>query len=81
MKRKQVTCNCSAYPFPHRNHGGKCQSCRHGKNWLGLYEMYVLENRDGEWCDDCAYEEGFRGEPSETLSAWERNRGASWLRG
>lgn len=73
-KKKQVTCYCSAYPFPHRKHGGKCQSCKHGLNWLGLYEEYTLEN--GDWCEDCAYDEGFRGEPSETLSAWERNRGA-----
>lgn len=79
MKRKQVTCYCSAYSFPHRKHGGRCISCRHEKDWRGVYEASVLEY--GEWCEDCAYEEGFRGEPSETLSAWERNRGASWLRG
>lgn len=75
-KKKQVTCYCSAYSFPHRKRGGKCISCRHGLNWLGLYEMYTLENPDGEWCEDCAYEEGFKGEPSETLLAWERNKGA-----
>ncbi|AWD90241.1 hypothetical protein [Dickeya phage Sucellus] len=24
MKRRQVTCNCSVYKFPHRFGGGKC---------------------------------------------------------
>lgn len=23
-KRNQVTCKCDAYPFPHREYGGKC---------------------------------------------------------
>lgn len=25
MKKKQVTCWCDAYPFPHRQGGGKCE--------------------------------------------------------
>lgn len=32
-KRKQETCNCPAYPFPHRKDSGKCgkvERCYHG---------------------------------------------------
>lgn len=76
--KAQETCNCPAYPFPHRWRGGKCDACKHGKDWRGLYEALTLEN--GEWCPDCAYDEGYRGETPETLSAYERNRGATFIR-
>ena len=79
MSKNQITCYCSAYPFPHRKHGGKCLSCRHGINYTSLYDAIILETCD--FCPECAYDDGYRGEPSETLSAWERNRGAGedWL--
>ena len=52
---KQVVCRCSAYKFPHRRHGGKCNSCNHGKNWVGIAEH--LEYNNGEWCEQCAQRE------------------------
>lgn len=70
MAHKQQTCTCTAYPFPHRQGGGNCNSCRHGKDWQGLSAAL---NDEGEWCSDCAAEEGYRGEPSECLTDWERN--------
>ncbi len=51
--------------------GGKCNSCRHGKDWRGLYSALVLE--EGEWCEECAAAEGYQGDPEESLSAAERN--------
>jgi len=54
-KRVQVTCRCSAYSFPHRRHSGKCVSCRHNKNWLGVH--FYLSLIEGEWCEQCAQDE------------------------
>jgi hypothetical protein len=45
-KRKrqfQVTCRCSAYKFPHRIGGGRCN----GSAWAECYHIYVQ--------DDCAF--------------------------
>lgn len=39
-KRNQITCNCPAYAFPHRQGGGKCTLPEH-------CELY-----DDDWCDD-----------------------------
>ena len=69
-RRTTTTCYCNAYKFPHRMGGGKCVSCRHGKNWQGLS---AAEEGEGEWCDICAADEGYRQPRSETLSAQERN--------
>jgi len=77
-KTKKPPCYCHAYSFPHTFHGGVCNSCEHGKDWRGVYNAYYQEL--GEWCEKCAYEEGFRGDPSESSSAWERNIKASWLK-
>ncbi len=41
---KQITCNCSAYNFPHRLGGGKCS----GSEWAESYFMTV-----GECCKQC----------------------------
>ena len=30
---EQITCNCSAYSFPHRLNGGKCN----GQEWINNY--------------------------------------------
>jgi len=49
--RKQVTCCCSAYPFPHRKTGGKCKGiykitpkagCQfcHGYGYVTEYHPY-----------------------------------------
>lgn len=56
MTKQQVTCRCNAYPFPHRRHGGKCQSCKHGNNWLGVH-FYLNHYDSGEWCAQCAQDE------------------------
>lgn len=72
MKHNQTTCYCNAYNFPHRKHSGKCVSCKHGYNWLGLPD--ALEDV-GEWCNWCAEMEGYYNPPSETLSPYERNPG------
>ncbi len=69
-KRNQRTCYCGAYHFPHRYHSGRCEACPHGKAWTGLSDG--LDERC-EWCGKCAYEEGYRGEPSECLTNSERN--------
>lgn len=37
--RSQVTCRCSAYPFPHRKTGGKCK---------GIYKVTPKSNC--RWC-------------------------------
>ena len=42
--RTQVTCNCSAYNFPHRIGGGKCN----GSSWAGSYRLIL-----GECCATC----------------------------
>ena len=55
MAHKQITCTCSAYSFPHRRHGGKCMSCRHHKNFMGVH--FYLDRNEGEWCEQCAQNE------------------------
>lgn len=40
--RRQVTCNCGAYDFPHRIFGGKC-------NGLAI----VIQNVGGNECRHC----------------------------
>ncbi|QHJ81029.1 MAG: hypothetical protein [Bacteriophage sp.] len=42
MRRHQITCNCSAYDFPHRFGGGSC---------TGL--QYVIEKAGSEQCKYC----------------------------
>ena len=55
IKRNTETCKCSAYPFPHRRHSGKCESCRHNKNFKGVY--FFVDLQMGEWCETCARDE------------------------
>ena len=55
IKRNQETCRCSAYSFPHRRHSGKCMSCRHHKNFMGVH--FFLDRNEGEWCEQCAQDE------------------------
>ena len=55
----KINCTCSAYPFPHRKGGGKCETCKHGK-------------AVNEYCDLCADSEP-QSEPSECLSEAQRN--------
>lgn len=50
MSRLEVVCNCSAYNFPHRLTGGKCN----GEEWAESYFIYEKGmcrncncNRDG----------------------------------
>lgn len=43
-KRHQVTCECSAYDFPHRIGGGACT----GSGWCGSYKEI-----DSSLCEDC----------------------------
>lgn len=33
MKRKQVTCKCSAYKFPHRKNSGECKDKQENGVW------------------------------------------------
>lgn len=41
-KRKQVTCDCFAYEFPHRFGGGRCNG------------MSIVETKfGGEYCSSC----------------------------
>lgn len=69
--RRQVTCRCRAYDFPHRIGGGECS----GSDWAESYFLYVTEGcercncrRDDGSCDvatgleNIAYCEGFIGE-------------------
>jgi hypothetical protein len=75
MKRKQITCYCTSYSFPHRQGGGKC-------------EMPDFCGEPSRWFDDCIapndfcyyhehnYYDGFGFVRSETLTAGERNVGA-----
>ena len=58
IKRKQKTCRCSVYPFPHRKHGGKCQSCNHDKDWRGL-SSWTEDKEEGDWCQICADNERY----------------------
>jgi hypothetical protein len=44
MRRSQITCRCSAYPFPHRLTGGKCS----GPEWAAAYFIWV-----GTACAGC----------------------------
>lgn len=44
MRRSQVTCLCSAYEFPHRIGGGRCN----GDQWAESYFTMV-----GEMCEFC----------------------------
>lgn len=44
-KRNQVTCECSAYDFPHRIGGGKCS----GAFWCISYNE--IENEECESCN------------------------------
>ena len=46
MKRKQHTCRCSAYPFPHRFGGGKC-------NGRQIAEKYFENTWGGGECKTC----------------------------
>lgn len=43
-RRAQVTCNCSAYPFPHRIGSAKCS----GSEWCASFHLY-------SGSDDCRY--------------------------
>jgi hypothetical protein len=45
MKRNQITCRCSAYPFPHRLSGGKCKLPKY-------VETYFYEDRT--LCFNCS---------------------------
>lgn len=36
-RRKQITCTCSAYSFPHRLSGGKCTLVKYAERTHGLY--------------------------------------------
>lgn len=49
MHSKQITCICSAYKFPHRLTGGKCD----GQSWVVSYLQLI-----GEECKDCACSNG-----------------------
>ncbi len=43
-KRKQVTCLCGSYEFPHRISGGKCS----GSSWAESYKLLI-----GHLCQMC----------------------------
>ena len=43
-KPKRTTCYCSAYPFPHRLNGGKCN--------VHTFADYYLLNRS-DMCNEC----------------------------
>ena len=55
IKRKQVTCRCEAYAWPHRLDGGKCRelyNSHHESGYeadsiksLGLTSLFALDNR------------------------------------
>ena len=55
IKRKQVTCRCEAYPWPHRKDGGKCRELYNASlesgyeadsiKSLGLTSLFALDNR------------------------------------
>lgn len=56
-RRNQVTCNCEAYPFPHRLDGGKCRELYNEKeeveyrerdslDSLGLRSLFAPDNRE-----------------------------------
>lgn len=59
MKRKQTTCTCPAYPFPHRRGSGECGKhdyCEHGvdRNESPCYECdppdrWAQSYETGEW--------------------------------
>ena len=57
-KRKQITCRCPVYDFPHRQGGGKCKmptDCETA-NELGF-------NETCGWCemdDNCPYQDSYR---------------------
>jgi len=54
---KQKTCNCPAYPFPHRMSSGKCGSnCRHPevKTEWKRYPGTYYEPDDYEGVSQCA---------------------------
>nr|DAI80185.1 MAG TPA: hypothetical protein [Caudoviricetes sp.] len=41
-RRRQITCNCSAYDFPHRLFGGACSG------------LHIVEENVGGWlCQSC----------------------------
>lgn len=49
MKRKQETCRCNAYPFPHRKDGGKCDQYTReeeeaGETWKEFTRKQYLSN-------------------------------------
>ena len=54
-KREQETCNCEAYPFPHRLGGGKCEA----EEWFCAHGIMTHHHPewDGEGCLDCRREE------------------------
>jgi hypothetical protein len=74
-KRKQITCRCPAYDFPHRQGGGECtmpDDCPPA-NEIGFKEVCG-------WCemdDNCVYQEKYRWchyDPrEEALTVQERN--------
>lgn len=73
-----TTCNCDAYPFPHREGGGDCNM----PDWCGVHSR--------SW-EDCAIEgvceyhqyidREYHYDPrEEALTAAERNAGATWMK-
>ena len=53
-KNNQDTCTCSAYPFPHRMYGGKCEGpdlCPHGV-YLPNHPNY---DPAVDRCPECAF--------------------------
>jgi hypothetical protein len=50
----QKTCNCDAYPFPHRKGGGKCNEdlvCKHGH----LLPDHPDYDPTIDRCPECSY--------------------------
>jgi len=55
-KRHTTTYTCSAYPFPHRIGGGKCEEdyvCRHGQRT----PEHPGYDRTVDYCRECEQEE------------------------
>ena len=42
--RKQITCDCDAYPFPHRLGGGQCDPCKCDACFDGYCEVHGTDD-------------------------------------
>ena len=76
MKRKQITCRCPAYNFPHREGGGKCEMPEH---CIAVEGEGFAECGYCEMDDKCIYQDRARHSQydprEEALTIQERNPG------